>query len=180
VAIPGLAHRSVGRASWPRILAVSATTVLLGLGVLMTEAVYRGALMRGEIGYDATFYAMLGRHFLETGQAYFPSQSSPYEAVGMVNVYPPTALYLFVPASFTPLPLWWIIPLAVIGWSLYRLRPAWWAWPLMALACVVPLNAPAVAIRPWTRTIGWSSRGIFMGIPLGRLRQYTAPLAARP
>ncbi len=80
----------------------------------------------------------------------------------MVNLYPPTALYLFVPASFVPRVLWWAIPLLVIAWSLTRLRPAWWAWPLMALACVVPLNAPEVPIGlVYGNTLMWTMAALF-------------------
>ena len=75
----------------------------------------------------------------------------------MVNLYPPTALYLFVPASLLPRVLWWVVPLAIIGWSLYRLRPAWWAWPSIALACIVPLNGPSVPVAlVYGNTLLWT------------------------
>jgi hypothetical protein len=138
------------------------TGVLLLWAVVQTVAVYRGAAVRGEVGWDANVYASIGTHFLETARAYFPVQSAPYDAEGIVNIYPPTALYLFVPASLLPRLLWWVVPLFIIGWSLYRIRPAWWAWPLMAIACVLPVSAPAVPVAlVYGNSLLWTMAALF-------------------
>lgn len=145
-----------------RIAALTTTGALLLLVVLQLVAIYQGALVRHEVGWDAYVYSSIGAHFLETGQAYFPSQSHAYEGAGVVNIYPPTALYLFVPASLAPRVLWWIVPLAVIGWSLYRLRPAWWAWPIMALGCTLPLSGPSVPVAlVYGNTLMWTMAAVF-------------------
>lgn len=145
-----------------RILAYTATGMLLLWAAVQTVAIYRGADLRGEVGWDANLYATIGTHFLTTGQPYFPVQSGPYEAAGIVNLYPPTALYLFVPGSLLPRVLWWIVPLALIAWSLYRLRPAWWTWPLMSLACVVPLYGPAVPVAlVYGNSLLWTLAALF-------------------
>ena len=89
---------------------MATTGVLLLWAVVQTIAVYRGAAVRGEVGWDAHVYAAIGMQFLETGHAYFAAQSAPYIAEGMVNIYPPTALYLFVPAAVAPTVLWWVVP----------------------------------------------------------------------
>jgi hypothetical protein len=71
-------------------------------------------------------------------------------------------LYLFVPASLVPRVLWWLVPLAIIGLSLYRLRPAWWAWPIMALACTMPLSGPSVPVAlVYGNTLMWTMAAIF-------------------
>lgn len=145
-----------------RIAAITATGVLLLWAVVQTVAIYRGAQTRGEVGWDANLYATIGSHFLATGQPYFPSQSAPYPAEGMVNLYPPTALYLFVPASVLPRVIWWIVPLATIGWSLARLRPKAWTWPIMAFVCLLPLDAPIVPVSlVYGNTLMWTLAALF-------------------
>ena len=137
------------RADWrpfARVLAVTLTGLLLIFAAVLFVAIYHGAEIRSEVGWDAALYAQIGSHFLSTGQLYFPQQFEPYHAEHIVNLYPPTALYLFVPASFAPRILWWLVPLAIIAVSLSRLRPAWWSWPLMAAACIWPLHAPDVLV----------------------------------
>jgi hypothetical protein len=135
---------------------------LLLLAVLELVAIHRGALVRNEVGWDAELYSSIGAHFLDTGRAYFPSQSQGYEGLGVVNIYPPTALYLFVPASLAPRVLWWLVPLAIIGWSLYRLRPGWWAWPVMALACTFPLTGPSIPVAlVYGNTLMWTMAAMF-------------------
>lgn len=147
-----------------RLVAVIVTGVLLVFVAILTGAVYVGAVARGEVGFDADLYARIGSHFLATGEAYYPVQSATYEAAGTVNLYPPTALYLFVPASFTPRILWWLVPLGIIAWSLYRLRPAWWSWPLMAAACLYPLNAPEVPVGlVYGNTLMWTLAAMLAG-----------------
>ena len=148
-------------ATW--LCAMTATGVLLLWAVIQTAAIYRGATVRGEVGWDAGLYAAVGTHFLETGRAYFPIQSAPYSAEGIVNLYPPTALYLFVPATLLPRALWWVVPLFIIAWSLHRLRPAWWAWPFMAFACVLPISAPAVPVGlVYGNTLLWTVAALFV------------------
>ena len=138
------------------------TGVLLILAAILLVAIYRGAEIRGEIGWDAALYAHIGSHFLATGELYFPHQFEPYHAVDTVNLYPPTALYLFVPASFAPRILWWLVPLTIIAVSLRRLRPAWWSWPIMAAACVWPLHAPDVPVAlVYGNTLMWTIAAMF-------------------
>ena len=153
------------RADWrrfARVLAVTMTGVLLILASVLIVAIYRGAEIRGEVGWDAALYAQIGSHFLATGSSYFPHQFEPYHAAHTVNFYPPTALYLFVPASFAPRILWWVVPLTIIAVSLRRLRPAWWSWPIMAAACVWPLHAPDVPVAlVYGNTLMWTIAAMF-------------------
>jgi hypothetical protein len=115
-----------------------------------------------EVGWDAALYAQIGSHFLSTGELYFPCQFEPYLAAHTVNLYPPTALYLFVPASFAPRILWWLVPLTIIVVSLARLRPAWWSWPIMVAACVWPLHAPEVPVAlVYGNTLMWTMAAMF-------------------
>jgi hypothetical protein len=130
-----------------RAASIALTVVLLAFAGALFVAVYNGALARGEVGYDAWLYLdeIAGR-WLATGNMYYPIQfAGPYPDSGIVNLYPPVAMYLFAPMSLVPRLLWWAIPLTVIAWHLWTCRPAWWTWPLFALvACTVKVSATLV------------------------------------
>ena len=53
-------------------------------------------------------------------------------------LYPPIALYLFVPFTVLPAVLWWVIPIGIVTCHVVSARPAWWAWPLIAFALFLP------------------------------------------
>jgi hypothetical protein len=124
--------------------------VLLSLLFLAIAAWEAGQLWRivGDekaIGIDPVFYQDMGRRWLDTGTFYTERQlSGPYETTTLIdNLYPPIALYLFVPFVFLPLILWWIIPLAIIGYVVWQLRPVPWSWPLLALIVALPKTISA-------------------------------------
>ena len=44
--------------------------------------------------------------------------AGPYDVTLMTDVlYPPSALLLFVPFSILPIVLWWVVPIAITGYS---------------------------------------------------------------
>ena len=92
------------------------------------------------IGMDYDFYRGVGARWLADGTYYLPHQlAGPYDVALMVdNLYPPTALALFVPLVFLPAVVWWIVPAAIVGYALWRWRPALWAWPVMLLLLMWP------------------------------------------
>jgi hypothetical protein len=59
------------------------------------------------------------------------------------NLYPPIALYLFVPFLYLPAIVWWIIPAVVIGYVVWWCRPPAWALPILAALVLYP-KTPAV------------------------------------
>lgn len=137
----------VMRAGKWKLLSFALTVVLLTIAVAIFVAVYEGAAARGQVGYDAWLYLdeIAARWFM-TGEMYYPVQfAGSYPDAGIVNLYPPVAMYLFAPMSLAPRFLWWAIPLTVIAWHLWSCRPAWWTWPLFALvACTVKTSATLV------------------------------------
>jgi hypothetical protein len=142
-------------ARWQRPLAVGLTILFLTCGAVLAVTIWNGASMRGWLWLDGQFYAGLGRHFLETGEMYFPLQfAGPYPPEGMVNLYPPIAMYLFVPAAILPLPLWWIVPLGIVAWHVWDCRPAWWTWPILALIAAL---VPTIVAVLWGNTVIWSA-----------------------
>jgi hypothetical protein len=140
---------------WYRPVAFGLTVALLAAAAVVFVFLWRGIDARGEIGYDAHLFAMFGQRFVETGEAYFPVQfGAPYLVQGTVNVYPPLALYLFVPLAYVPLILWWAIPIAVFAWHLARYRPKPWAWPVLALMLAYP---PTVSGLIYGSSTMWSA-----------------------
>lgn len=121
-------------ARWYKPVAVGLTVALLGWALIIGWVVGQGTAQRGELGYDARLFVSFGQRFLDTGQWYFPAQfEGRYLAEGIVNLYPPLAVYLFVPFTVLPLVLWWAIPLGILAWHIWTCRPAPWTWPILAL-----------------------------------------------
>lgn len=79
------------------------------------------------------------QRFLSTGTPFTPEQlSGSWQAMPDSFIHPPSALPLFLPFLWLPALLWWAIPLGVLGYCIARLRPAPWAWPVMALLLCWP------------------------------------------
>jgi hypothetical protein len=90
-------------------------------------------------GGDFTIYRDAAARWLDGGPFYLPDQlSGPYTAVVGHVMYPPIGLVLFVPFVFAPNVLWWAIPLGVIGWSVWRMRPNPWGWIGIAACLAFP------------------------------------------
>jgi hypothetical protein len=75
-------------------------------------------------------------------------------------LYPPTALYLFVPFVWLPAIVWWIVPLGILGYAVYRWRPARWAWPVLVLIAIWPRTVGSVLAG---NTDMWIAAGIAGG-----------------
>lgn len=152
-----------GRASrWTKPVAVGLTVALLAWAAIVFVFVFEGVASRDEVGYDPRLFAQFGARFVATGEAYYPVQfGEPYRAEGTVNVYPPLAMYLFVPFAYLPLVLWWAIPLGVFGWHLWSCRPRLWTWPVMAL--ILGLVPTASALVYGSSTM-WSVALICIGL----------------
>jgi hypothetical protein len=122
------------------------TTILVV--AIVAEAVMLWGIIEAEhaLGADLVFFRDIARHWLETGEFYLPRQlAGPYVVETLVDVlYPPIALYLFVPFLWLPDLLWWAIPFAVFGASIAWLRPAPWAWPLIAAGIAWPQTVSQV------------------------------------
>lgn len=141
----GVAVGATTRIRWGRSVAIAATVLLLLFAALELEAVVRGQASRGQIGGDLAVHLAVARRWVETGVLYSPTQlAGPYAYVnawrpdGVVNLYPPPTVLLFVPFLLMPAILWWLIPLGIVAAGLIYWRPSWWSWPILA-AALVPL-----------------------------------------
>jgi hypothetical protein len=124
-----------------RFAAIVATVALLIIAALEASVII-GTMARPDltVGLDFHIYLERTRSWLAGDGFYLERQlTGPYSIAGAYPVmYPPTLLYLTVPFTVLPAILWWLIPLGIIGASLYRLRPAVWTWPILAATLCIP------------------------------------------
>jgi len=164
----------------PRLIAYAVTLGAV-LGIVASNLTILPEVLN-QWGEDYRFFAGVGRRWLETGAFYNAHQlAGPYEARSAVDVvYPPLALYLFVPFAILPAFLWWVIPLGTIVWHVWSSRPAWWAWPMMALIVLAPRSQSIII---WGNTGMWICAFIALGLrsawasPLMLLKPTFAPFA---
>ncbi len=178
----GLVER--GRAGLPalgyRRLAILVTAGQLGAIAVSWASVLPEIL--NQWGEDYQWFVDMTRRWVETGIFYNPHQlAGPYEAgSGVDMLYPPVALFLFVPFVWLPAFLWWIIPLGVLTWHVATARPQWWAWPLLALLVFVPRSQSIVI---WGSTGMWIAAFVALGLrfawasPFVLLKPSFAPFA---
>ena len=101
--------------------------------------VVEGARFGSIVPIDFDLYRAATSRWLAGGPFYEPWQlAGPYDVRHGAILYPPVALYLFVPFTVLPAALWWALPLSVTAWAIWRLRPGPAAWPLLALCVAWP------------------------------------------
>jgi hypothetical protein len=117
-------------------------------------------------GVDFVLYRDAAARWLAGGPYFQPYQlAGPYPIVAGDVLYPPVALWLFVPFAVLPLilatVLWWAVPIGVTAWSVRRLRPtpAW--WPMIAF-CIA---WPTTLLKLWTgNPVIWSVTALSFGV----------------
>jgi hypothetical protein len=78
------------------------------------------------IGHDFELYLDATRRWLAGGPFYHPYQlAGPYPIVAQEVLYPPVALWLFVPFTMLPALAWWA-PVAIVGAIVWAQRPTPW------------------------------------------------------
>lgn len=108
---------------------------------------FRAIGEQGAIGTDLDFFRGVAQRWLDTGVYYTDRElSGPFSVQTQVdNIYPPSALFLFVPFVVLPAVLWWVVPLGLIAYVVWWCRPVAWALPLLALLIAYP-KTPAVIL----------------------------------
>jgi hypothetical protein len=168
-----------GPKRWLEIGAVAVAGGLLA-AIFVVDALR--VVSDGDIGIDAEFYRAVGRRFIEEGVYYLPHQlAGPYDVTLMSDVlYPPWALFLFVPFAFLPTVLWWVVPLTVTAYTVWKWRPAWWGvatmlallcWP-RAHAAILFGNSDMWAMAGVAAALMWRWPAVFL-----TLKPTFAPLA---
>ena len=120
-------------------------------------------------GIDFDLYRDATARWLHGGPFFEPYQvAGPYEIRAGDVLYPPVALWLFVPfaalsgaAATVAAIAWWTIPLAITAGTVRRLRPRPVAWPLIAL-CVAN---PTTLLKIWTgNPVIWSMAAMALAV----------------
>ncbi|HEV8282494.1 MAG TPA: hypothetical protein VGQ02_11575 [Candidatus Limnocylindrales bacterium] len=169
--------------SWPvspRRLAIAATLGIV-IGIAASTAMIWPEIVN-QAGEDYRFFVGAARRWLDTGLFYLPHQlDGPYEAMTAVDVlYPPVALWLFVPFTVLPAPLWWLIPVGIVVVHVVLARPSWPSWPLIALLCWFPRSESMII---WGSTGMWVTALVALGLrfpgvaPFVLLKPTFAPFA---
>jgi hypothetical protein len=105
-------------------------------------------------GMDFLVYWDAVHRWAAGGPVYLPWQlAGPYEIHGsgaeLAVLMPPPFLLLAAPFAVLPREaagaLWVVVPPAVIGWAILRLRPRPWSWPVLGLLVAWPTTGILVA-----------------------------------
>ena len=158
---------AIGPVRWDRVFRVVAPVGFAIAGV--RALVYLAAIPdpSQSFGVDFRLYVDAARGWLATGQ-FYPAYElgGPYQVIGAGEIlYPPIMLWLFVPFTVLPGFLWWVVPVGLTVWAVYRMRPAWWGLALIAGMSVTHAvqgpffwGTPAIWLLPavaWGLLLGW-------------------------
>ncbi len=116
-------------------------------------------------GTDYLLYMAATKSWLAGSGFYPPSQlAGPYVITPGDILYPPVALWLFVPFTVLPAMLWWLIPLAAGAAAVARHRPTVLVWPLIALVLAwQPVEIRLLSGNP----VIWSFAALAVGTHIG-------------
>lgn len=78
-------------------------------------------------------------------------------------LYPPPVILLFLPWATMPVlgPMWWAIPLGIIGTSVRKWRPRSWTWPILVLLAMHPMSFWLVVSG---NPVIWASAALALGL----------------
>lgn len=97
------------------------------------------SVLRAGLGVDYRLYMESARRWLEGGSFYPAWQlAGPYVLQEPAVLYPPLSVPFLAAFAFLPWPFWYLPPIIIIGYAVWRLRPGPWtriglltllAWP---------------------------------------------------
>jgi hypothetical protein len=98
-------------------------------------------------GGDLRAYVDASRAWLDGDGFYLHRQlQGPYLTELGDILYPPTALYVFMPFLVLPAQLWWVFAFGLLGFLVWSWRPGLWAIALI-LVCLAYPNNPITIFR---------------------------------
>lgn len=155
----------VVRVRLPRSRSVALTLSVAVFALPIAFAVAIPHPLEQPFGVDFQLYRDVALRWLSGGPYFEPYQlAGPYEIQAGDVLYPPVALWLFVPFAVLPEAiasiLWWTLPIAAVVYALWRLRPRPESWPLIALC----LAWPTTLLKTWTgNPVIWSVAALALG-----------------
>jgi len=151
-------------ASRQRTVALALSALVFALPVLFVLLIPHP--LEQPFGVDFTLYRDVTIRWLGGGPYFEPYQlAGPYQISAGDVLYPPVALWLFVPFAVLPLPiaavLWWSLPILAVAFAVWRLQPRPASWPLIAL-CVA---WPTTLLKTWTgNPVIWCMAALALGV----------------
>jgi hypothetical protein len=161
--------RLKARIGWPLS---RSTAVVLSLAVFAIPRVFVLAVphpLEQPVGVDFVLYRDVAHRWLAGGPYFEPYQlTGPYDVRAGDVLYPPVALWLFVPFAVLPEVaawlFWWVVPLGAIAWAIWKLHPRPDVWPLLA-ACIA---WPTTLLKTWTgNPVIWCVAALALGTLYG-------------
>jgi hypothetical protein len=146
-----------------RAVALALSALLLSVPARDILAIIGGAPMASPLGGDFAVYRDAAARWLAGGGFYEPWQLTGHYAIwagGSPILYPPVILLLLIPFTVLPAILWWAIPVAMVGWAIWRLRPAPWSWPLIAACLAWP---PTLTMAAHGNPVMWAVAFLAVG-----------------
>ena len=140
------------------LFALVSVVILL---VPIRDLLSTGPNLGGYAGVDYRLYMDATTRWLNGGQFYEAYQAAPYVISAGDILYPPVALWLFVPFTMLPAVLWWAVPIGATIWALWRLRPGPISWPFLALCVAWP---PTVVKIATGNPVIWSVAALAFGV----------------
>jgi hypothetical protein len=135
-AAAGIALRRLSGARWTR---AAIATLALAILALALPTLSKVPSLHGYTAVDYRMYMDATSGWLAGAPFYPTDQLAGPNPITLGDVlYPPVALWLFVPFTFLPAAMWWGVPLGLTIWAIWRLRPGPLMWPLMALCLAWP------------------------------------------
>ena len=131
------------------------------LGFLVYPVIVGWSTFAAYVAVDYDIYMEATRRWLAGGPFYDPSQlAGPYQITVGAVLYPPSAIPLFAVFTVLPAVLWWAIPIGLIAFATWRLRPAAVTWPILVLcAAIRPTEARLLSGNP----VMWTAAALAMG-----------------
>ncbi len=140
--------------------AVAVVAMLLVVDVL--DVVANSSTLRSQVGVDYRLYMDAATSWLNGGPFFQSYQlAGPYPISAGDVLYPPVALILFVPFTFLPALLWWMLPAVAVAWCLFRLRPTRLAWLWIAVCALWP-TTPLKALTG--NPVIWAVAAMALGV----------------
>lgn len=121
-----------------------ATGVLLVMAAFSLATLLTDPRFVASAGWDFALYRDAAARWLHGAGFYSPEQlAGPYLNLTGV-MYPPPTLLLFLPFTELPTVLWWAVPIGIVAWRVWTLRPSPWTWAGIAACLAWPLTVEMI------------------------------------
>ena len=156
-----------------RLVCFALASVILLLAGFRLYATIIAPWWQGLLANDLIHYELAVDRWLATGSPYPPDQvAGPFQYDERTFLHPPISLPFFLAWKVLPWPLFWILPLALLGYVVASYKPKPWTWPVMALPLLLyPIGGMLISgntdLWMWglfAAGVKWGWPAAFMGL----------------